>query len=462
MSLQKSSGNLSCDVFINSSLLLIGLLCLIGCNQQKLAEKKADTPSKNVPVATSDQVSPQAVETDIQPKPIESLVDIGQQAQKRLEEINVRFDSEVEELESAIAQISSESKKAELFNKQNPEPQYTKDLFELASKFPETDAAFEATMSIILQRKSAVEFPDAMDLAVKHYGDRVQWQKICEGYLEEVPSPQLEGWMRAMIANSSSDATRTQVIQILYEYFDQFPTFATTIAYNPQIEKRLPKEQVQYIYSRKKEVRDDLLVMMKDLRDQYGVLKDRKGRSFKDVVDGPIFELEHLNEGQVAPDIIGEDFDGIEFRLSDYRGKVILLDFWGQWCPHCRDMYPHERELVEKMVGKPFVLIGVNSDRRLEFARKAAEDENLIWRNFWIGPKGRAGPIAKQWNVSAWPTVYLIDAKGVIRYKEVLGHDIDSGLQVLMEEMGYPNKVADENRADIVPFANLAGIRTGK
>ena len=89
--------------------------------EKKLAEKKADTPSKNVPVATSDQVSPQAVETDIQPKPIESLVDIGQQAQKRLEEINVRFDSEVEELESAIAQISSESKKAELFNKKNPE-----------------------------------------------------------------------------------------------------------------------------------------------------------------------------------------------------------------------------------------------------------------------------------------------------------------------------------------------------
>ena len=47
------------------------------------------------------------------------------------------------------------------------------------------------------------------------------------------------------------------------------------------------------------------------------------------------------------------------------------------------------------------------------------------------------GPIAKKWNVSAWPTVYLIDAQGVIRYKEIFGPDIDQGIKRLLKEMGH-------------------------
>ena len=123
--------------------------------------------------------------------------------------------------------------------------------------------------------------------------------------------------------------------------------------------------------------------------------------------------------------------------LTKKHGKVVMLDFWGQWCGPCRAMFPHQRRLIKNLVGKPFVLIGVNSDRKLQTAIRTTADENLVWRNFWCGPRGRMGPIAKKWNVSAWPTVYLIDAKGVIRYKEVFGPDIDQGIEVLLNEMGH-------------------------
>jgi peroxiredoxin len=49
------------------------------------------------------------------------------------------------------------------------------------------------------------------------------------------------------------------------------------------------------------------------------------------VVEGDIFQLEHLRIGMLAPDIEGEDLDGAAFKLSDYRGKVVVLDFWGNW-----------------------------------------------------------------------------------------------------------------------------------
>ena len=46
---------------------------------------------------------------------------------------------------------------------------------------------------------------------------------------------------------------------------------------------------------------------------------------------GTIFELKNLHIGAVAPDIVGHDLDGVEFKLSDYRGKVVMIDFWGDW-----------------------------------------------------------------------------------------------------------------------------------
>jgi hypothetical protein len=80
-------------------------------------------------------------------------------------------------------------------------------------------------------------------------------------------------------------------------------------------------------------------------------------------------------------------------------------------------MYPHERSLVEKMKDKPFTLIGVNSDTDKEKLKKRMEEEKITWRSFWNGPKGTSGPISKEWNVHGWPTLYVIDHKGVIRHK---------------------------------------------
>ncbi len=81
-------------------------------------------------------------------------------------------------------------------------------------------------------------------------------------------------------------------------------------------------------------------------------------------------------------------------------------------------MYPHERSLVKKMEGKPFALVGVNSDRDRAALKKVLEKENITWRSFWNGG-GSEGPISTRWAVRAWPTLYLIDHKGVIRKKWV-------------------------------------------
>ena len=91
-------------------------------------------------------------------------------------------------------------------------------------------------------------------------------------------------------------------------------------------------------------------------------------------------------------------------------------------------MYPHERSLVERLADEPFALIGVNSDKDREKLKGVIEKKNLNWRSFWNGG-GTDGPISRAWKVGSWPTLLVIDAKGVIRFKGVKRAAIDRAIE---------------------------------
>jgi hypothetical protein len=97
-------------------------------------------------------------------------------------------------------------------------------------------------------------------------------------------------------------------------------------------------------------------------------------------------------------------------------------------------MFPHERSLVKRLEGKPFALIGVNSDRDREDCKKKSEKDQITWRSFWNGPEGTRGPISTEWNVRGWPTIYIIDHKGVIRHK-YLGSPGDKTLDEVIDKL---------------------------
>jgi len=141
--------------------------------------------------------------------------------------------------------------------------------------------------------------------------------------------------------------------------------------------------------------------------------------------------------GKVAPEIVGKDYDGVEFKLSDSRGKVTVLYFTGQWCGPCRGEYPYERLMLEVHAKDPFAIVSVNSDEKLETAKKAKEDERLTFRSFWDGyveKKSTSGPIASAWNVTGWPAIYILDAKGVIRFAQLRQEDILKAVGQLLAE----------------------------
>jgi hypothetical protein len=97
-------------------------------------------------------------------------------------------------------------------------------------------------------------------------------------------------------------------------------------------------------------------------------------------------------------------------------------------------MYPHERSLVERLADEPFAIVGVNSDSDLDELQDVLKKENITWRSFWNGPDGTGGPISTRWNVSGWPTLFLIDHQGVIRHKW-LGSPGDEVMDKAIEEL---------------------------
>ena len=104
-----------------------------------------------------------------------------------------------------------------------------------------------------------------------------------------------------------------------------------------------------------------------------------------------------------------------------------MLTFW--WLGYIEA--PEHRKLVERMSGKPFAFIGVYGDDDLARAKAEVEKYGITWPSF---RDLRNGPIAKDWNVRGWPNVWVLDKRGVIRYRSVRGRELTAAVDALLRE----------------------------
>jgi hypothetical protein len=97
-------------------------------------------------------------------------------------------------------------------------------------------------------------------------------------------------------------------------------------------------------------------------------------------------------------------------------------------------LYGHERSLVRRYQGEPFALLGINADPSPEVLRQVQQEKQLPWRSWWDGP---GGPIAGRWGVAGWPTLILLDHRGVIRHRfdgPVSADELDQAIAGLLQE----------------------------
>lgn len=139
-----------------------------------------------------------------------------------------------------------------------------------------------------------------------------------------------------------------------------------------------------------------------------------QGFKLSDFAAKMLFEMTNLQVGCEAPEIEGKDAEGVYCKLSDYRGKHVIVIFWGGWCHACHGILPLMNQTAAQLKDKNAVVLGVNTDIEAE-AKKALADYQVTFRN--VLDNTTSGPNTSLYNLRNFPTLYLIDPKGVIAVK---------------------------------------------
>ena len=132
------------------------------------------------------------------------------------------------------------------------------------------------------------------------------------------------------------------------------------------------------------------------------------------------------NRGEQAPDFETELIDGSSFKLSDLRGKYVLLDFWGSWCAPCRASNPNLVKLHNKYGNNKLTVVTVALEKSMAKANVGAEQDGFTWKH-QIVEKHKLimfSKIARLYGVSEIPAVFLIDPSGQL-LEEMSFDDMD-------------------------------------
>ncbi len=128
-----------------------------------------------------------------------------------------------------------------------------------------------------------------------------------------------------------------------------------------------------------------------------------------------------LQDRAQAPDFELIDIEGNTYRLSDYRGKVLIINFWATWCPPCREEMPSMDRARKMLKGEDILMLAVN----------VGEDEDTIFQftaNYTVGfplLMDRDSKVAGEWPVRGLPTTFIVDPKGRLAYRAIGGRTWD-------------------------------------
>ncbi|RKU05864.1 hypothetical protein C6503_26860 [Candidatus Poribacteria bacterium] len=134
--------------------------------------------------------------------------------------------------------------------------------------------------------------------------------------------------------------------------------------------------------------------------------------------------------GKPAPDFQVTDLKGEELSLKDYRGQVVLLDFWATWCGPCIAEMPKVKKTYEKHKNQKFQIIGISLDRSEAPLAAYIEKEGLSWVHYWDESRDVRN-LYKVWGI---PTAFLIDSEGIIQKASLGGFDVESAVAELVEK----------------------------
>lgn len=163
-------------------------------------------------------------------------------------------------------------------------------------------------------------------------------------------------------------------------------------------------------------------------KDTVSILYNSFSKKIKSTDNGKkIFDFLSLNRnikiGDKFVDFTQLDTANRKIKLSDFKGKVVLLEFWGSWCGPCREENPSLLKIYNDYRAKGFEIFGVATETDKKQWIKAIKTDGLTWTNV-TDLKGSSNKAALIYGVSGYPMNFLIDRNGIIIAKEIYGDDL--------------------------------------
>jgi thiol-disulfide isomerase/thioredoxin len=346
----------------------------------------------------------------------------------------------------------------------NPLWDFTARLLQFAEENRQDRAALDALLKVVeisgvgRDRASFPSVRRAVDMLI---ADHLQDEWVIQTFLRRsiLGGPNMEAYLRALLAKGRDRDMLGRACMSLVRcinirmnvaarpFFDHPEDHPDRLAATKYLDSRLDPDYIAYIRTADPVAlmaeREALLErVVNEFGDVPAVPKwatakaKSDERTLGDSAKAALYSIQSLAVGKVAPEIEGEDIDAKSMKLSEHRGKVVVLVFWGTWCAPCMASIPREKVMVERLKGRPFALIGINSDSDRVKLKSVIAEKGITWRSWWDRDPAR-GPIATRWDVHAWPTVIVLDAKGVIRFRglgflrrpEMLDEAVDSLLK---------------------------------
>jgi thiol-disulfide isomerase/thioredoxin len=307
------------------------------------------------------------------------------------------------------------------FDKPMPGALFSQRFLAIAEKNPEGPEAVDALMSTLRTGYRVESGPavDARSRAVKILRDYHVTKPTIKGFLnflEYFDEPECKAVAGEVIAGNPDRRVQAVAYKAQLATQESLARFAERVKDPKRLESIVKEEGIDKVKDRlvkAKKAATEVAQLKKTLREKYGEFYNE------------------LSIGNAAPEVKIQAIDGKTATLSALKGKVVVLDIWATWCGPCRGMIPHEREMVERLKDKPFVLVSISADDEKKTLTDFLAKEKMPWTHWW---NGKDGGIIEDWDVRYYPTIYVLDTKGVIRHKDLRGAELEKAVNTLLAE----------------------------
>ncbi len=223
--------------------------------------------------------------------------------------------------------------------------------------------------------------------------------------------------LRALIAKNPDKKTAAQACRLLHDHVGDEAKMGEEISdklyLQPLFERRTSADFLKRVLA-------DLEKNKKEAKEMTDLLADK----YKDV-------LPELSVGKPLPDFTVEDLAGRKVKLSDLRGKVVVLSILSTQDKQAAVIADHQRELAKKYEGQPLALVNVFVDEKKDAVTEFLKKHPTPGTNSWVGSKDN---LLEDWNLPKTPATFTLDAKGDIRYRDRYRAALDDVLPDLVKE----------------------------